>query len=101
MWLFVFFDMPTNTKKDRKKAAGFRKRLLEDGFQMLQYSVYIRHCGSSESADVHENRVRQMITGKGRVSILRITDKQYGKIISYWGEEYSPPPQTVNQLEIF
>lgn len=101
MWLFVFFDLPTNTKRERKQAAGFRKGLLEDGFRMLQFSVYIRHCGSSESADVHERRVHKMITGKGRVSVLRITDKQYGNIISYWGDDYSPPPKPVNQLEIF
>lgn len=42
MWLFVFFDLPTETKKDRKNASGFRNQLLKDGFSMMQYSVYIR-----------------------------------------------------------
>ena len=46
MWLFVFFDLPTNTKKERKDAAHFRKALEKDGFSMMQYSVYIRQCPS-------------------------------------------------------
>ena len=52
MWLFVFFDLPVVTKKERKIAATFRKNLMKDGFVMLQFSVYIRHCASKESKEV-------------------------------------------------
>ena len=61
MWLFVFFDLPTETKKDRKNAAKFRINLLKDGFTMMQFSVYDRHCASSESADVHEKRINNLL----------------------------------------
>ena len=44
MWLFVFFDLPTTTKAERRNAAQFRKALEKDGFTMMQYSVYVRHC---------------------------------------------------------
>ncbi len=44
MWLFVFFDLPVTTKIERKTAARFRKDLMKDGFTMMQFSVYIRHC---------------------------------------------------------
>lgn len=44
MWLFVFFDLPTNTKTERRHATQFRKALEKDGFSMMQYSVYVRHC---------------------------------------------------------
>lgn len=101
MWLFVFFDLPTNTKKERKVAARFRKGLLQDGFSMMQFSVYTRHCASRESADVHLHRVRSMVPEKGQVSILTVTDKQYGQIVNYWGRkirESAPSPQ---QLELF
>lgn len=101
MWLFVFFDLPTNTKKERHDAAVFRKRLLNDGFSMMQFSVYTRHCGSKESADVHTKRVNSLVPAKGQVSILRITDKQYGNIINYWGKEALPPSPKPNQLEFF
>ena len=48
MWLFVFFDLPTNTKTERRHAVQFRKALEKDGFTMMQYSVYVRHCASKE-----------------------------------------------------
>ena len=87
MWLFVFFDLPVVTKKERKAAAVFRKNLMNDGFVMFQYSVYIRHCGSYESLKVHINRVKTIVPSVGRVSLLSVTDKQYGDIVNYWGSK--------------
>ncbi len=101
MWLFVFFDLPTKTKKERKAYARFRKDLQKDGFGMMQYSVYSRHCASSESADIHEKRIRSIVPPKGQVSILRITDKQYGNIINFWGGTRDDLPGSPQQLELF
>ncbi|MBI9052344.1 MAG: CRISPR-associated endonuclease Cas2 [Bacteroidales bacterium] len=101
MWLFVFFDLPTNIKKERKAAARFRKDLIKDGFTMMQYSVYIRHCASKESGEVHAKRIKSCIPEKGQVSILRITDKQYSDIMNYWGIKEKPLPEGPKQLEIF
>ena len=101
MWLFVFFDLPTNTKKERKIAAGFRKKLLKDGFSMMQYSVYVRHCASKESAEVHQKRTVAIIPSRGQVSILQITDKQYESILNFLGKDDPPPPPAPKQLEMF
>lgn len=101
MWVFVFFDLPVVTKKQRRKATQFRKGLEKDGFTMLQYSVYIRHCASSESANVHIRRVKRTTPEEGQVSIMMITDKQYGKIINIWGKKLEPLPPGPKQLELF
>ena len=101
MWLFVFFDLPTETKKDKKNASGFRNNLLKDGYSMMQYSVYIRHCASSESADVHEKRIHRLLPPLGKVSILRITDKQFGNILNFWGKSEVPKEAQPTQLELF
>ncbi len=101
MWLFVFFDLPTETKKDRRNAQQFRKNLIKDGFVMMQFSVYVRHCASSESADVHEKRVFNLLPPFGKVSLLRITDKQYGNIANFWGRAELPPAPQPKQLELF
>ncbi|MFK6999348.1 CRISPR-associated endonuclease Cas2 [Flavobacterium oreochromis] len=101
MWLFVFFDLPTDTQKDRKNASSFRNNLLKDGFNMMQYSVYIRHCASSESADVHEKRIYKLLPPLGKVSILRITDKQFGNIQNFWGKTEVPTAPQPSQLELF
>jgi CRISPR-associated protein Cas2 len=86
MWLFVFFDLPVTSKKERHDAALFRKNLEKDGFSMMQFSVYVRHCGSYESMDVHLKRVKNFIPKCGMVSILSITDKQYSNIYNFRGE---------------
>ena len=101
MWLFVFFDLPTETKKDKRNASQFRGNLLKDGFSMMQYSVYIRHCASGESADVHEKRINKLVPALGKVSVLRITDKQLGMIINYLGKAKQENSDTPTQLELF
>jgi CRISPR-associated protein Cas2 len=101
MWLFVFFDLPVVTKKERKIATDFRKTLVKNGFTMMQFSVYNRHCASRESADVHIKRVKSAVPPHGQVSILMITDKQYGDIINFFGQKVKPLPNVPRQLELF
>ena len=101
MWLFVMFDLPVLTKKERKDAAMFRKNLEKDGFTMYQFSVYIRYCGSLESAQVHIKRIRNFTPDKGYVSVLSITDKQYSNIIHVWGEIEKKSKPIPLQLEFF
>lgn len=101
MWALVLFDLPTNTKAERKSASQFRKFLLQDGFAMLQFSVYIRHCASKESLAAHVGRIKLVIPARGQVSILCITDKQYGNIQNFWGKETEPLPPAPLQLELF
>lgn len=101
MWILVFFDLPTETKKDKKIYSDFRKKLLKDGYSMFQFSIYVRHCASRENADVHIKRVKNSLPPKGQVGILAITDKQFGMIELFYGEkevERAPIPQ---QLELF
>ena len=101
MWLFVFFDLPTTTKMERKSAAQFRKALEKDGFSMMQYSVYVRHCPSKENMNVHIARVRSSIPNAGLISILSVTDKQFGEIQNFWGKVEQSKYITPQQLEFF
>lgn len=101
MWLFVFFDLPVLKKTERKKAAKFRKDLEKDGFTMMQYSVYIRHCPSKENREVHMKRIRVFAPDTGMISVLSVTDKQYGDIVNIWGRQLKAMPETPLQLELF
>lgn len=101
MWLMVFFDLPTETKKDKKAYTDFRKALLKDGFSMFQFSIYVRHCSSRENMKVHLRRVKAAMPEKGMVGIMAITDKQFSEIEVFdcRAERKSAPiPQ---QLELF
>jgi len=101
MWVLVFFDLPTETKKERKVASDFRKRLLKDGFSMFQYSIYVRHCSSSQNAEVHRKRIKFILPEHGNVGILCITDKQFGSIELFFGKKEQEKPQISQQLELF
>jgi CRISPR-associated protein Cas2 len=101
LWVFVSFDLPVVTQKDRKHYSRFRKLLLKDGFNMMQYSLYARHCNSSENAEVHKKRVKSILPPKGEVAIYMLTDKQFGAIEFYRNITKSEPPKTPQQLELF
>lgn len=101
MWLYVMFDLPTNTKRQRKAAADFRKGLVKDGFSMMQFSVYIRNCASYENCLVHIKRIKAMIPEEGMVSILKVTDRQFGDTCTFVGRKTEPPPPVPLQLELF
>lgn len=101
MWVIVLYDLPTETKVERRVASLFRDRLLKNGFSMFQFSMYIRHCPSRENAQVHINRVKKLLPKNGHVAIMCITDKQFGDIEIFQSQKPATPPSTFQQLEMF
>ncbi len=101
MWLFVFFDLPVTTKKERKAATDFRKNLIKDGFVMMQFSVYVRHCASHESLAAHKRRIKGIMPVTGKISMLAVTDKQYGDIETVFGKTAKKEIRAPVQLELF
>jgi len=101
MWVLVFFDLPTKTKKERKASGLFRKKLIDDGFVMFQFSVYLRHCPSRQNANVHTKRVKMSLPKHGKVCILEITDKQFGRIELYHGIKEVDLLNPTQQLQLF
>ncbi|MCD8194063.1 MAG: CRISPR-associated endonuclease Cas2 [Tannerellaceae bacterium] len=101
MWILVFFDLPTETKKEKRAYTTFRKNLQRDGFTMFQFSIYVRHCASRENADVHIRRVRSFLPEKGQVGILCITDKQFGNLELFIGRKEKIASTPGQQLELF
>lgn len=101
MWVFVHFDLPVMTKQDRRAYTDFRKGLLKDGFAMIQYSMYARHCSSRENAEVHTKRVKRLLPEKGEVIIFEITDAQFGRMEFFKGIKTKNRPDTPQQLELF
>jgi len=101
MWVLVSFDLPTETLTERKYAAKFRKDLINDGFTMFQFSIYLRHCPSRENAAVHIKRTKNALPKKGKVCIMQITDKQFGMMELYHGRKSVAPETPSQQLELF
>lgn len=98
MWVIVLFDLPTDTKRARQQYSRFRKALLDDGFTMMQYSVYMRHSASEENAQVHVKRIKAKLPPDGEVRIVKITDKQFAKIQVFYGKRRKPTETPPAQL---
>ena len=81
MWIIALFDLPVMTKAERKKASKFRNHLLDLGFEMVQFSVYMKHCSGKEQAEIIEKKIKVAVPDYGNVKLLRITDKQFGGIL--------------------
>lgn len=101
MWVLAMFDLPTDTREARKAYAEFRKSLLKDGFTMLQFSVYARHCPSEENAEVHMERVRNFLPDDGEVRLLTVTDAQFGRMQVYYGRIRGATEKAPEQVGFF
>lgn len=101
MWLFVMFDLPVGTRAERKRATRFRKHLLDLGFEMSQFSIYLKYCMSAEKADSFCKKIRKKVPTGGKVDILTITDKQFANIIRFETNEQVNMPDQPHQLQIF
>lgn len=80
MWTMVLFDLPVKSKRQQRIATLFRNSLLEDGFEMCQFSVYIKFCGTREKTMSVIKKVKSYIPDEGKVTIITFTDKQFGNI---------------------
>ncbi len=101
MWVLVLYDLPTETKRQRKMAARFRKEIMGDGFTMFQFSIYVRHCASMENAQVHIKRVKGLIPEEGNIGIMCITDRQFADIEIFSCKREKKTNAPYQQLELF
>lgn len=83
MWMLVLFDLPVIEKQERKDATRFRNFLLDNGFGMIQYSIYTKLFSGKDSCEKYYRLIKENLPEEGKVDIITITDKQYGNIISY------------------
>ena len=101
MWMLVMFDLPVTEDVDRRRAAKFRKFLLDEGFSMSQFSVYLRFCGIRDKVKSYVRKIDANVPPNGKVSILCFTDKQYGKIINFSNRQRANMPKKSQQYVLF
>ena len=101
MRIIVMFDLPVVTEKQRKTATKFRNFLLDDGFIMMQYSVYSRICKNSDDLNKHINRLKINTPKNGNVRLLQVTENQYNNIIMFSGKKEVEEDISIQSLLIF
>lgn len=101
MWMMVIFDLPVGTKMQRRAATKFRTFLLDEGFSMSQFSVYVRFCGGKDQAEAYTRRIKRALPKTGLVQILFFTDKQYEGIMSFDGRTRARTNENPQQYTMF
>ena len=101
MWMMVMFDLPTETRAQRKSATQFRKFLLDEGFEMVQFSVYVQFTGTSENSQKFVRAIQRNNPTYGDVNILFFTDKQFSNIIHIQNRVAKSLKEQPEQFELF
>ena len=101
MWMMVLFDLPVTEPRARRAATQFRVSLLKQGFEMAQFSVYVRFCGRQERYEAIEERVVCALPAEGKVHILRFTDRQYQQAVFFDARARLPSATKPDQLVLF
>lgn len=101
--MIVAFDLPVGTKEERKFATGFRKFLLEDGYQMLQFSVYARPTVTHARMETHLRRLKTAIPPEGSVRAIFVTQSQWERSFIMYGSpaQKQDPEDLPDQLQIW
>lgn len=101
MWILVMFDLPTDTKPQRKAATAFRNFLLDEGFERSQFSVYARFVNGKEAFATRVNRIEHHLPDAGDVQILNFTDRQYRDIVHFSDQGRRKARENPQQLVMF
>jgi CRISPR-associated protein Cas2 len=101
MWLFVMFDLPVETKVQRREYTQFRKKLQSKGFTMLQYSVYAKHLPTEDAAEPLKATVKAVLPPKGQVRVMAVTDHQFGKMEVFFGKNRRLVEDPPLQISLF
>ena len=105
-WLIVMFDLPVMTEAERRIATGFRKNLLDEGYLMLQFSVYVRACVTPEQVEKHAGRLQVFATKGENVRMMYFTDAQWMRAKTVIGPDYihkkqDADPKMPKQIEFW
>lgn len=87
------FDLPVGSKKEMRDATKFHEFLLDQGFEISQFSIYARFCNGKDRYESHLKRIEGNLPEKGEIHVLAFTDKQYEEIVQF---EPAPPQAARN-----
>lgn len=101
MWILVMFDLPTDTKPQRKAAGDFRNFLLDAGFERCQFSIYVRFVNGKEAFDARVHQIERALPAYGDIQILNFTDRQFRDIIHFSDQGRRRQRKNPEQLVLF
>lgn len=100
MRVLLFFDLPVESASDRRAYNKFRNSLINDGFMMMQKSVYVKLLLNNTDVKTIKNRINKCKPKKGLIQILTITEKQFNSIELVIGENHKQAIDSTERLVI-
>ena len=101
MWCLVMFDLPVETKKQRREATRFRHDLLDWGFSMIQFSVYAKYWPTGGVDHATIRAVKGWLPEGGQVRVLAVTDRQWATGLRFENTVQKKDQPAPEQLLIF
>jgi CRISPR-associated protein Cas2 len=80
MRLLLFFDLPMVSKAEKRAYVQFRRFLLNDGYDMIQWSVYGRLLNGADAEEKHLKRLANSLPPAGSIRCMTVTEKQFAGI---------------------
>ena len=87
MRIILLYDLPTVEEKDKKEYTKFHKKMIDLGFHMLQYSVYVKVLQNETNYKQIISRLNNIVPNKGQIILFKVTEKQYQDIYYLKGEQ--------------
>lgn len=100
MRMIVFFDLPVTTGKEQKEYRLFRKYLIQNGFVMMQESVYSKLFLNNNSTKIMRAQLRKHIPKDGLVQVLEVTEKQFASIEYLVGSAQNKVIDNMNRVVV-
>lgn len=100
MRVMVFFDLPVLTKEELNQYVTFRKFLINQGFMMMQKSIYSKLVLNGVAANTAISNLRKKCPDSGIVQILVITEKQFQSIEFLIGEGQKEVVDTLDRFVV-
>lgn len=100
MRIILFFDLPTTAESDRRAYSKFRKFLINEGYIMLQESVYSKLALNQTNADLAVAKLKKNQPPSGLVQALKITEKQFSSIENLTGSKAFIEIDTMDRMVI-
>lgn len=101
MWCLVMFDLPVKTKLQRRAAAEFRNMLLDMGYSMVQFSVYVRYTPTQSGNRATVKAVKENLPPNGQVRVLHISDRQWSRALRYSNAHEETASETPDVFMLF
>lgn len=102
MRIVVFFDLPTTTREYKRAYTLFRRFLIQDGYDMLQWSVYARMVNGFDNAEKHLKRLSANLPAEGSVRCMQVSEKQFANMKILVGDRsFQEKKVTADQLLLF